>query len=83
MGRLLGNRSKSEDLMQTGRELLLTVKYGIKTSEGLKADTKLYRNAIAHGHFKFVDEHHVEFWTRYKGKKHKVAPLTSGDSLEL
>ncbi len=73
----------NEELIKTGREFLLTVKYGIETPEELKSDTRLYRNAIAHGHFKFVDEHHVEFWTRYKGKKQEIAPLTSGDLLEL
>ncbi len=73
----------NKNLIRTGRELLLTVKYGIQTPEVSKADTKLYRNAIAHGHFKFIDEHHVEFWDRYKGKKLEIAPLTSGDLVEL
>jgi hypothetical protein len=42
-------RGLSHDLKKTGVELLLTVKYGAQTSSTLMADSRLYRNAIAHG----------------------------------
>ena len=74
----------SKDRKKTGAELLLTVKFAGETPNTLKADSRMYRNAVAHGHFQFKDEQHIEFWNRDKcSRKHKLPPLTLGDLLEL
>ena len=61
---------------------------GLKLVRGadgvLIPDTQYYRNAIAHGGFEFVDDHHLNFWNRDgRGKRHDLPPLTDGDLLNL
>lgn len=74
----------NQELNDTGVELLLTIKFAAQSSSTLKADTRMYRNAIAHGHFQFKDEQHLEFWNRdERNRKHKLPSLTLGDLFEL
>lgn len=75
-------RGISEELKEKVKEELIWIKYGLR--KHMKADTRLYRNAIAHGHFRFKDEHHVEFWTRDScGKRRGLRTLNSGDIVKL
>ena len=74
----------NQELKDSGVELLLTIKFVAQSKSTIKADTRMYRNAIAHGHFQFQDEQHLEFWNRdERNRKHKIPPLTLGDLLEL
>ena len=63
--------SKEKDI-----EILLTLHYGQARGKRLQADTRLYRNAIAHGGFRWTSSRRVEFWTRDKhGVRRALAPL--------
>jgi len=63
---------------------LLTLKIVKDVKNVLMSDTQLYRDAIAHGGFEFVDDQQLNFWNRDKrGVKHDLPPLNVADLLGL
>lgn len=79
-----GGRCLNDNLKDKGVEALLMIKFVKQTPNVLMSDSRLYRNAIAHGGFQFSNEPPVRFWTRdSRGMRHELPPLTSGDILGL
>lgn len=65
-------------------EVLLGISFFSSNQITIMADTRLYRNAIAHGGFKFINSDEIDFWTRdEKGIKHDLQSLNSGDLVGL
>lgn len=78
-GKGLNNSLKKDTI-----EILLSARGAWEIQKKLRADSRLYRNAIAHGGFRFVDDHNILFWTRDdRGKKHELPTFSSGDIIEL
>lgn len=68
--------------------LLLSIKFGMNTPGGKVADSQAYRNAIAHGGFRFPTPLQptdlIDFWTRdSRGKMHSLPPLNVADLIGL
>ncbi len=77
-------RGLDEKRKSAARAVLLGVKLVREADGVLIPDTQYYRNAIAHGGFEFVDDHHLNFWTRDgRDIRHELPPLTDGDLLSL
>lgn len=75
-----GKGLSNDGLKKEAIEALIGIKLYTKTSTTIMADSRLYRNAIAHGGFKLTNLDMIDFWTRdERGVKHDLIPLNSGD----
>jgi hypothetical protein len=73
-----------DELKSASLELLLSIKFAKEEGKNVFSDYRGYRDAIAHGGYKFNPDGTIEFWTKdSRGRKFDLPIINSGDVYEL